>query len=56
MRPMNEPLPAEQTPDPDDGADVDGHLYIPPGERSGTAPDSQGHGGPTAPATKLDDA
>ena len=55
MNEMHEPLPAEQTPDPD-GDDVAGHLYIPPGERSGTAPDSQGHGGPTPPAANRDDA
>ena len=55
MSEMHEPQP-DQTPGPDGGDDVAGHLYIPPGERAGTAPDSQGHGGPTPPATKLDDA
>ncbi|HEY3485617.1 MAG TPA: hypothetical protein VGK49_09545 [Ilumatobacteraceae bacterium] len=52
---MHEPQP-DQTPAPDGDDDVAGHLYIPPGERSGTAPDSQEHGGPTAPATKRADA
>ena len=55
MTEMHVNSPADPTPDPDASDDVAGHLYIPPGERSGTTPDAQGHGGPK-PASDRDDA